>query len=413
MVTKHYAWENAVLDEHSARKHKILREYFHQYLKTRCQLPQQEKFRLAVIDAFAGGGKYSCGSFGSPLIFIDELKKTLIEINLVRNIDGRRPIELECLFIFNDSDPNAIAILKKNIFPLQEDIKDTCPKLHIQISYFSKNFESIYLDIKSILSKGSYGNVMFILDQYNYSDVSFTTLNDIFITWKSAEAFLTYSIEALKTYISTEKEKNKVLTNDNKLLEELYDLKKDALINKSAWLGLIEKFLFNKISGYATYASPFSINNPNGWRYWLIHLANKYRARQVYNDVLHQNSSCQAHFGRSGLRMLHYDPSENGNLYLFDQNSRELAKNDLFDDIPRHILDHGDAINVMDFYANIYNETPAHSDDIHEMMLLNPDLEILTTSGNPRRSANTIKPEDTLRLKQQRSFFPIFLNRKD
>lgn len=85
MVTKHYAWENAVLDEHSARKHKILREYFHQYLKTRCQLPQQEKFRLAVIDAFAGGGKYSCGSFGSPLIFIDELKKTLIRLTLAKD----------------------------------------------------------------------------------------------------------------------------------------------------------------------------------------------------------------------------------------------------------------------------------------------------------------------------------------
>jgi hypothetical protein len=68
-------------------------------------------------------------------------------------------------------------------------------------------------------------------------------------------------------------------------------------------------------------------------------------------------------------------------------------------------------MNVMDFYTNVYNETPAHSDDIHEMMLTNPDVEVLTPAGNPRRSANTISPEDTLRVKIQRSFFPIFLGK--
>lgn len=84
MAIKHHAWKDAKLDEHSKRKHKILREYFRQYLITRCRLPQREKFRLAVIDAFADGGKYSCGSYGSPLIFIEELKNSLVEINIGR-----------------------------------------------------------------------------------------------------------------------------------------------------------------------------------------------------------------------------------------------------------------------------------------------------------------------------------------
>jgi hypothetical protein len=69
-------------------------------------------------------------------------------------------------------------------------------------------------------------------------------------------------------------------------------------------------------------------------------------------------------------------------------------------------------MSVMDFYTNVYNETPAHSDDIHEMMLANPDMEVLTPSGNPRRSTNTITPEDTLRVKMRKSFFPIFLSKE-
>ncbi|OYX35441.1 MAG: hypothetical protein B7Y99_03590 [Caulobacterales bacterium 32-69-10] len=49
MVEKAYAWAiGAVLDEHSHHKHKILREYFFQYLAVRCVNPHQSKFRLAV-----------------------------------------------------------------------------------------------------------------------------------------------------------------------------------------------------------------------------------------------------------------------------------------------------------------------------------------------------------------------------
>jgi len=63
MVAKPYDWaQGAVLEEHSRRKHKILREYFRQYIIVRCQLPQQTKFRLAIIDGFAGGGRYACGA---------------------------------------------------------------------------------------------------------------------------------------------------------------------------------------------------------------------------------------------------------------------------------------------------------------------------------------------------------------
>lgn len=165
----------------------------------------------------------------------------------------------------------------------------------------------------------------------------------------------------------------------------------------------------NTGKGFAPFSSPFSINNPDGWRYWFIHFANSYRARQVYNDILHANSSTQAHFGRSGLNMLSYDPAHEGALYLFDDNSRQLAKNELHDDIPRLISEYGDALTVGEFYMAAYNETAAHSDDIHEMIIENPDVQVLTPSGGERRKANTIHPDDILAIKLQKSMFPLFL----
>ena len=187
----------------------------------------------------------------------------------------------------------------------------------------------------------------------------------------------------------------------------------EGVISKNAWLGAAERLVFDVFRGCARYVSPFSINNPDGWRYWLIHFANNYRARQEYNNILHKNSSMQAHFGRSGLNMLVFDPKEGeGALYLFDQSGREAAQRQLLEDIPRIVTEFGDAVGVGQFYGSIYNMTPAHMDDIHAAMIENSDLEVVTEVGGERRRPNTIRIDDTLRIKRQRTFFPIFLGQK-
>ena len=113
MVAKPYDWaDGATLEDHSRRKHKILREYFFNYLAVRCQLPQQTRFRLAVIDGFAGGGRYSCGTAGSPIIFLEELKNATESINIQRAAQGLGAIELECLLILNDADRDVVEILR-------------------------------------------------------------------------------------------------------------------------------------------------------------------------------------------------------------------------------------------------------------------------------------------------------------
>ena len=59
----------------------------------RCKLPQQERFRLAIVDGFAGGGRYQCGTPGSPLIFIEELKRAVEAVNTQRAVQGLGAVE--------------------------------------------------------------------------------------------------------------------------------------------------------------------------------------------------------------------------------------------------------------------------------------------------------------------------------
>jgi three-Cys-motif partner protein len=412
MAEKRYTWAGgAILEEHSRRKHKILREYFFEYLTVRCRVPQQTKFRLAVIDGFAGGGRYVCGAAGSPLIFVEELKTAIGAVNAQRSGQGIPPVEIECLLILNDADPGVIEILKSNVAPLCGDIRDNEPMLHLHIEYLSERFEAAYPLVKGLLARGRYRNVLFNLDQCGHSRVECSTIVDIMHSIPSVEIFYTFAIETLLAFLR--KAEPALLESQLRHLGiDSADLAAlEGAMSKNVWLGTAERLVFEAFRTCALYVSPFSINNPSGWRYWLIHFANFYRARQVYNNVLHQNASIQAHFGRSGLNMLSYDPGHDDvGLYLFDLSGRAAAKQQLFDDIPKLVSESGDVVSIASLYESIYNTTPAHTDDVHAAIIENPDIEVITPMGGERRKANTIAINDVLKLKSQRSFFPMFLD---
>ncbi|WP_119389207.1 three-Cys-motif partner protein TcmP [Taklimakanibacter lacteus] len=415
MVEKPYLWhEGAVLEEHTKRKHKILREYIGRYLAVRCAFPQQSKFRLAIVDGFAGGGRYAGGEPGSPLIFVEELRTATELFNVRRNAEGMSPLDIECFLVLNDGDPETVELLKTRVAPMLAAIKEEVPRLHLEVEYRNDPFEMVFPEVKELLSRGRYQNVLFNLDQCGNSHVDRGTLTDILSSFTSAEIFYTFAISSLLAFLNR--------TNPTLLSSQLGflgispgDLSPlEERMSNTRWLGGAERLVFNAFRSCASYVSPFSINNPEGWRYWLIHFANSYRARQEYNNILHRNSSMQAHFGRSGLHMLSYDPRDDANaLYLFDVSGRDAAKQQLYDDVPRLVTDFGDVVSMSQFYGSIYNMTPAHMDEIHAVMIENPDLEVITEQGGERRKASSIIASDTLKMKRQRSFFPMFLNDSD
>jgi three-Cys-motif partner protein len=412
MVKKSYDWvKGETLDDHSRRKHKIIREYFADYLRVRCQLPLQSKFRLAVVDGFAGGGKYRCGTPGSPIIFIEELQRAEETLNIARAAQGMAPIEIECLLILNDFTRDTIELLKTHLAPFLAEIKDSSKRLHLQVEYLNDTFESAYSVIRQLLKQGRYSSVLFNLDQAGHIHVERPVLVDIMQSFRSPEIFLTFMIESLIAFLrkSDPALLRAQLAHIDLAGESVREIQ-ESIMSRGDWLGAAERMVFGAFRSCAPYVSPFSIHNPDGWRYWLIHFANSYRARQVYNNVLHRNNSVQAHFGRSGLNMLAYDPvHESGDLYLFDDPGRERSRIQLLDDIPRLISESGDAIGVEDFYAAVYNITPAHSDDVHAAIIQNSDMMVVTPTGGERRKAGTISIGDTIKLKRQRSFFPMFI----
>ncbi len=265
------------------------------------------------------------------------------------------------------------------------------------------------LGLSRKLLKQNLDNVIFNLDQCGHSQVFKHTVDDILSNFRSPEIFLTFAIQALITYLQkSDPEKLRIQLSHTGLSESDINNLDDKTLSRSEWLGFAERLVYYSLNDAGRFSSPFAIHNDKGWRYWLVHFANNYRARQVFNNVLHENASRQAHYGRSGLFMLAYDVRDrSGQIDLFDNDSRKRAREQLPDDIARLVAASGDTLPMEEFYRRTYNETGAHSEDIHQAMINHPDLSVITDNGGERRSSSAIRIDDTLKLKAQRSLFTL------
>lgn len=203
MAKTEYDWKNgAELKEHTARKLKVLREYFEQYLRVRCRVPQQTRFKLAIVDGFAGGGRYKDGEPGSPIIFVETLVRLSNEINIFRATQGMAPLEFGCRLIVNDAKPSVIALLRENLAPVLAAAREQAPNLVIEEQYLSRKFEDAYPAVRQSLLDGRFRNVLVNLDQCGDKMVKITTLNDILRTFRtSGEIFLTFMIKSLLAFL--------------------------------------------------------------------------------------------------------------------------------------------------------------------------------------------------------------------
>jgi len=88
-------------------------------------------------------------------------------------------VSLYCVLVLNDFEPEAIDVLKDHIEPLLAEITQNVPKLYLQVRYLSTAFEEAYPEIKELLERGEYKNVLFNLDQCGHSKVELETITDI------------------------------------------------------------------------------------------------------------------------------------------------------------------------------------------------------------------------------------------
>jgi three-Cys-motif partner protein len=421
MPKSHYGWKmEGVLPEiglHSLSKHRIIRKYVERYIEIVTATSSQEQLSITFVDGYAGGGKYSYGGgtvFGSPLILLEAVTEAEARLNLSR-LKGFR---INAEFIFIDHSPKHVEFLREEI--LKSPFADMLDR-NIQI--WCGDFNARVGDAILIANRRSRkGRSIFLLDQYGWSQVAFSSVREILNSLEKAEVFLTFSVDALITYLSDNSHNLKAfgeIDMEPAMVKEIVAIKESEQVGYRA---LIQNVLYKHVQQAtgAPFYSPFFIKSPDASRsYWFIHLSRHREARNEIGMIHWAENNTSVHHGRAGFNSLGFAPG--GSIaeqlemtYLFDDHAKELSWRALRNELPRAIYDAANSSvppTLEDVFGQRCNDTPVVRKHLEQVLLELRDAKELTIVGEHGKSrprTSTINWTDKIVLPPQMSFFGPF-----
>lgn len=249
MSYKHYDWKNgpAEIQQHSVAKLNVLEAYLTQYFKTLASLPQQDVFKLTLVDGFAGGGLYhhkdtQSEVHGSPLVCLQSVRSAEYVLNQSRT----KPLVLDVDYFFVEENKNTYNHLLKTL-KFKGYNPESNNKIHVQHANFLDCVNPIIEFIKKKNPKN--GRSIFILDQYGYSDVPTDLIRNILNKLPSAEIILTFNIDSFINFASGSETTGDLLKKIGIYAPEVFNLVKLSELKQSDknWRFFIQSSLYRKL----------------------------------------------------------------------------------------------------------------------------------------------------------------------
>lgn len=418
-MTRRYDWKSGIppeIDEHSLAKHRVLRRYVDNYIRILCLNPRVERLRLVVVDGFCGGGVYqSSGQLhqGSPLILREALQAGRTYVQVRRSEMGiRRPFELDATLHLNDNDPEAIKMLEAQIALCPKG--EWAPVTTITQLDFEEAAERL---IKAYRAARGSPRIIFVLDQYGFSQTSLPVMRSIFSAFPKAEIVLTFAVDALANFASPETTAlyRKILakTGFDEIVsaERLTELKAEDAGAKHVIQTLLLREVFPQTG--AAYATPFFIIPRQSRRgYWLVHLANNARANDEMKCLHWQEQNHFMHFGAEGIGILAFDPVRLDDTqqigFDFGDFAQQRTREALLLDLPKLVVDHfASGTKVGTLLRKVANDTPATQDMIRAALFVldqDGELDVRAPSGRPRKNTDCLSLEDEIHVRRQLRF---------
>jgi three-Cys-motif partner protein len=414
-----YSWQLGAtppsLDDHSAAKHAVLRQYAATYVEVLTANPRREVLKLTLVDGFAGGGQYVRNGVivpGSPLIMLDEIAAVESRVNSRRT----KPINIESDFLFVERKKSNVEFLKATV-----KASPHARLLGNRLNIINGTFEgALPKIIEHIKSRGRADRAIFFLDQYGYSDVSLQTIRMILDRLANPEIILTFNVDWLINYLSTEESFLKAVKPVELSLTDVQDMLHLKGQREARWL--IQNILYKHLvtNTAAPYYTPFFVKSAESHRaYWLVHISKHPTARDEMTTLHWRMQNHFVHHGRAGLRMLGYDPDQPVGQppfdFIFDDDAEARSVMALMEELPERVFaahrSGSTPPTLLDLFNGVCNETPATkhliSKTIIDLRELN-EFEILTSDGRPRPRTTTVHDTDRVVPAKMRDLFSRF-----
>lgn len=413
MARKPYEWpadgSPAIIQQHSVAKHDVLRAYLLNYIQTLVVSPQQDQLRVTLVDGFAGGGIYRHDAtretiYGSPFALLESAKSAAEMLNHGR----QKPLHMDIDYFFVEVDRNAHASLQRTL--IDQGYGERIGRdIHLINSAFETQIEPILQFIAKKSPKS--GRSIFLLDQYGYSEVPTAQIRGIFDVLPAAEVILTFNVDSFLTYASDSPATRKTLTDigipDVLRGRTIDDIKR----NEKDWRLYIQSCLYRELveACGARFYTLFFIRTEGHGDYWLVHLSQHPRARDVMARVHWSKNNHFIHYGGAGIdmfRVLGYsadrDRAFTGQAafgFCFDDIAGESSVSSLMEQLPQLIYAHDEGLSFGELFATTCNLSPADSARYKhalERLVQHKEIEVVGTDGARRFKASTITDKDQL-----------------
>lgn len=424
---KEYQWQIGEspppIEPHSFAKHRVYEEYIRHYIEVSYANPRIPAAKITLIDGFSGGGQYlnpqdNSLYEGSPTRLIRAAESAAVAINIKRKSEGvRKPFQLHTTAYFVEKNRAAFDYLKAHL-NTSGIVSQTGRTIHPLCGDFLEKQDAI---VRQIQNDQRAGRAIFILDQYGWTNVPFPYIQKIFASLKKAEVILTFATDWLIDYLSKEESFKKAY--DSTGLHECLPLQRllQEKEDSCQWRSAIQAHLHRSIitASGARYYTPFFIKSTEANKsFWLLHLSNHPRARDVMTALHWRIKNQFSHHLAPGIRMFGYDPSKDEQVtgvsdlfgapeYTFDEDARALTHQTIQRELPELVYQFGGGISFQSFYEKIANHTPATIDHIKatiESLIDLKEIEVVSSDGKTRTKASTIRGDDILQVPRQSIF---------
>ncbi|MBM3105867.1 three-Cys-motif partner protein TcmP [Pseudomonas sp. V1] len=419
-----YRWDWAsqtfpTIDPHSKIKHQIIDEYIQTYIDVLMRNQQMPALGLSVVDGFSGGGIYNDGAggkhFGSPVIALEAIQESEVRNNLGRI--KPRPIRSQHYFV--DVKKDNIDCLH-SVLASRGHSQRFGRDVHLHTAEFTQALPAIAHNLKSF---GMSERVLFLLDQYGYSDVPFSKIKWIFQNIANAEVLLTFNVDFLVAYLSDRRANRKAISNIDLERHIPWDMLKHLKAHRPRdWQYLIQRCLSDGIKEEtgAPFMTIFFIRpvGTNPMAYWFIHLAKSYRANDVmkkihwkYGNNFSHMLSPSCFFGYDANRDIKVTDQQElmfEEEHQFDIVTDARIRGELSELLPKQVyeVEQQSFGSLMSGLANYTMADESRVKQALDIAVSNGDLLAMDKDGRKkRRKGNSIKITDTLVAPPQRPFF--------
>lgn len=401
------------LQQHSAVKHKILASYIKDYILTLMAPAHIPRLKLSLIDGFSGGGQYISehDTFvdGSPLLMLRAVQEARILLNLGRNKPRDIDVSYEFIDIRRDTIDYLNFLLNTRHFEGKIDPLDK-PKIRTACGNFIDELPHI---IEKIKHSKSGERAIFVLDQYNYDEVTLPAIRHILSTLTAAEVIFTFNVGSLITYLSDHAASRRPMEKIG--LARYIPWKKINKIKaeeKQHWRTILQQHLaygIKEVSG-AQFMTPFFVrpHGANTWDYWLIHLSNHYRAHDVMKNLHWEHGNMFSHELGHGMFLQGYnanvDTLYTGQNQLFDEAASEVCIDNMSENFGKLIHEHADGVKVHKLFSScISNSTGSerHLQIAMKQLHQQKDIIITDAEGHVRRPSKYYNKTDIIHRSPQ------------